>query len=153
MCQKSTTFASDMKKSILISIIIPALAVTAMALTGCNRTGDGNTNSPDSDSIARAQHPEEGTLLVVTMPEGCLWGHLGEDTGMSILEFITDNGDTLYVYRTDEKTGKDGQLMGSIRNYTDHFCLKLTPDSQTLIKGVNVTELQDIWSSRPDGDK
>ena len=137
------------KKTLISALALPLVAVT-MTLSGCHGTTDGNTTGIDSDSIQKTKLPSEDTLLVITMPENSIWGHLGEDTGMSVLEFITDDGDTLYVNKTNEQTGQDGQLMGSVRNYTDRFCMQLTPDSQTLIKAVNVTELQDIWSSGKD---
>lgn len=80
------------------------------------------------------------------MPEDALWGHLGERTGMSVLEFITDKGDTLYINKESEITGKPGIIYGSIRNYTDRFCLTTTDGGETLVKAVNVTEMQELWT-------
>ena len=86
------------------------------------------------------------------MPDNCIWGHMGEDTGMSVLEFITDDGDTLYINKTNDRTGEDGIIQGSIRNYTDRFCITVADDSTNLIKAVNVTELQEIWAENKDGE-
>ena len=112
----------------------------------------GDENKRDSiDSIAPAG-PSVDTLLVITMPDNCIWGHMGEDTGMSVLEFITDDGDTLYINKTNDRTGEDGIIQGSIRNYTDRFCITVADDSTNLIKAVNVTELQEIWAENKDGE-
>lgn len=110
-----------------------------------------NGRTPDEqyqpDTQAKTVHtPTRDTLLVITMPENALWGHLGEGTGMSVLEFITDKGDTLYIKKESEITGKPGVIYGSIRNYTDRFCLTTTDGGETLVKAVNVTEMQELWT-------
>lgn len=110
-----------------------------------------NGRTPDEqyqpDTQAKTAHtPTRDTLLVITMPENALWGHLGEGTGMSMLEFITDKGDTLYIKKESEITGKPGVIYGSIRNYTDRFCLTTTDGGETLVKAVNVTEMQELWT-------
>lgn len=110
-----------------------------------------NGRTPDEqyqpDTQAKTAHtPTRDTLLVITMPENALWGHLGEGTGMSVLEFITDKGDTLYINKESEIIGKPGVIYGSIRNYTDRFCLTTTDGGETLVKAVNVTEMQELWT-------
>lgn len=117
-----------------------------MSIGACHngRTSDG-PYQPDSQ-IKKPDTPSRDTLLVITMPEDALWGHLGERTGMSVLEFITDKGDTLYINKESEITGKPGIIYGSIRNYTDRFCLTTTDGGETLVKAVNVTEMQELWT-------
>ncbi|MCR5334515.1 MAG: hypothetical protein K6E45_06285 [Bacteroidaceae bacterium] len=137
-----------MKKT---AYILTAAAVL-FSLVSCHDKTQGDENKRDSiDSIAPAG-PSVDTLLVITMPDNCIWGHMGEDTGMSVLEFITDDGDTLYINKTNDRTGEDGIIQGSIRNYTDRFCITVADDSTNLIKAVNVTELQEIWAENKDGE-
>ena len=101
----------------------------------------------DSIKNSSATHSTD-TLLVITMPEDALWGRLGEGTGMSVLQFITDNGDTLYINKESEITGRAGTIYGGIRNYTDRFCITTTDGGATLLKAVNVTELQETWTDK-----
>lgn len=120
--------------------------ICGMSIGACH-----NGRTPDEqyqpDTQAKTAHtPTRDTLLVITMPENALWGHLGEGTGMSMLEFITDKGDTLYIKKESEITGKPGVIYGSIRNYTDRFCLTTTDGGETLVKAVNVTEMQELWT-------
>ena len=137
-----------MKKT---AYILTAAAVL-FSLASCHDKTQGDENKRDSiDSIAPSG-PGVDTLLVITMPDNCIWGHMGEDTGMSVLEFITDDGDTLYINKTNDRTGEDGIIQGSIRNYTDRFCITVADDSTNLIKAVNVTELQEIWAENKDGE-
>lgn len=123
----------------------------------CDRTQTKKTgnHSTEVDSVSHPQNMvgHADTLLVVTMPEDALWGHLGEGTGMSVLEFITDKGDTLFIYKESEFTGEAGFILGSIRNYTDRFCITTTDSGQTLLKAVNVTQLQELWSDAPHSER
>ncbi|MDE7166908.1 MAG: lipocalin family protein [Bacteroidaceae bacterium] len=84
---------------------------------------------------------------IVSPADSTLWGHLGEDTGMSALQFITEKGDTLELYRTDPYTGEDGRLIGNIRNYTDRYAITLSPDSESMRTAINATQLSRKWSS------
>lgn len=80
-----------------------------------------------------------------SLPDSTLWGHLGEDTGMSALQFITTNGDTLELYRTDQYTGEDGNLMGEIRNMSDRFAITISPDRESIRTAINASQLEEIW--------
>lgn len=123
-----------------------AVAVCGMSIISCHdgRTDSTYSTSEEQKTNSASSHPD--TLLVITMPENALWGHLGEGTGMSVLEFITDSGDTLYINKESEITGHIGIIYGSIRNYTDKFCISTTDGGETLLKAVNVTEMQELWS-------
>ena len=77
-----------------IAYIITAV-VCGMSIGACHKgwtTAEHNRSETQEKTSAA---PSRDTLLVITMPENALWGHLGEGTGMSVLEFITDKGDTL----------------------------------------------------------
>ncbi len=120
--------------------------VCAMSIGACHEGRTSDEHHPSEAKEKMSDTPSRDTLLVITMPENALWGHLGEGTGMSVLEFITDKGDTLYINKESEITGKPGIIYGSIRNYTDRFCLTTTDGGETLVKAVNVTEMQELWT-------
>lgn len=121
-----------MKKSTLFVFA----CACALTFTGCKNEKTEKTDSPDTD-----------TLVTIQVADSTIWGHLGEDTGMSTLQFITDQGDTLEVYRTNPYTGEDGALLGEIRNYTDRFAMTLTAGGETLGKAINTTQLTRTWKS------
>lgn len=100
----------------------------------------GGSVSPVSDTESNAD-----TLLVLTVPDSALWGHLGEGTGMSVIEFITEDGDTMLLAKDSETTGKSAIIRGEIRNYTDRFCITTTDNGETLKEAINVTQLQEMW--------
>ena len=106
-----------------------------MALASCKRENATQNTVPDSDSIT------------ADIPDSTLWGHLGVDTGMSALEFITDDGDTLELYRTNPYTGEDGKLIGEIRNFTDRFAITVSPDGETMLTAINATQLASTWKT------
>lgn len=129
------------KAAYIFSVIIWGLVIIS-----CH---DGKTEGVSSKAEATHNLPtanNSDTLLVITMPENAIWGHLGEGTGMSVLEFITDAGDTLYINKESDITGHIGIIYGSIRNYTDRFCITTTDGGESLLKAVNVTEMQEMWS-------
>ncbi|MBR1789425.1 MAG: hypothetical protein IJ762_09610 [Bacteroidaceae bacterium] len=115
--------------------ILGAALLTFM-LSGCKKEPAGTHTETETDSPA--------------LCDSTVWGHLGEDTGMSAMQFVTDAGDTLEVYRTSPYTGKDGKLMGEIRNMTDRFALTLTEGNETMVTAVNVTQLSQAWHT-PEG--
>jgi hypothetical protein len=90
---------------------------------------------------------QEDTVEVALVPDSTLWGHLGEDTGMSTLQFITDRGDTLEIYRTNQYTGEDGQLMGEIRNLKDQYAVTLAADGESLLTAINASQLMRKWQA------
>lgn len=137
-----------MKRTAYISILF----ILAAGICSCEKEktcGDANQIA-GQEVVSGPQGAPSGvhmdTLLVIAMPDNAIWGHLGEGTGMSVLEFITDSGDTLYINKESEYTGQEGCIQGSIRNYTDRYCITTTDSGQTLVKAVNVTQLQEIWS-------
>ncbi len=122
-----------MKKYTLF--FIACACACTMMLDGCKREQVTETVTEDSDT------------LVVSIKDSTLWGHLGVDTGMSALEFITDEGDTLELYRTDPYTGEDGKLTGEIRNFTDHFAITVSNDGETMRTAINATQLASKWKA------
>lgn len=117
-----------------------------MLFASCDKPQSRTSGEPAAEQGNVHATDNTDTLLVITMPDSALWGHLGEGTGMSVLEFVTDAGDTLYINKESETSGNLGIIYGSIRNYTDRFCITTTDDGNALIKAVNVTEMQELWS-------
>lgn len=109
-------------------------ACTMLVLTGCKQEQTAES-ATDSDT------------LVAVVNDSTLWGHLGTDTGMSALEFITDEGDTLELYRTDPYSGQDGILTGEIRNFTDRFAVTISNDGETMRTAINATQLANTWKT------
>lgn len=120
--------------------------VWGLVIISCHDGKTEGVSSKATESQIQPTSHQPDTLLVITMPDNAIWGHLGEGTGMSVLEFITDAGDTLYINKESEITGHTGIIYGSIRNYTDRFCITTTDGGASLLKAVNVTEMQEIWS-------
>ncbi len=111
--------------------------IALCALAGCKPTPKEETQ----------EVAEEDTLVVTIVPDSTLWGRLGEDTGMSTLQFITSRGDTMDIYRTNQYTGEDGRLMGEIRNLKDNYAITLAADGESLLTAVNVTQLVRNWQT------
>ena len=92
------------------------------------------------------QTPTEETGQV-ELTDSTIWGHLGVDTGMSSIEFITDGNDTLKLYRTNPYTGEDGRFIGEVRNYNDCFGITLSADEESFITAINTSQLCQTWAS------
>lgn len=132
---------------------LTAALVCGMFLVSCDKPKNSTAGQPASEQGNVHATDNTDTLLVITMPDSALWGHLGEGTGMSVLEFVTDAGDTLYINKESETSGNPGIIYGSIRNYTDRFCITTTDDGNALLKAVNVTEMQELWSENAHWEK
>lgn len=90
--------------------------------------------------------------MTVCPPDSAFYGHLGEGTGMSCLELITDGGDTLALNKTNEKTGEPGRILGEIANYTDQYAITTCDDDQSVNVALNINQLaQRKWQSDTDG--
>lgn len=131
-----------MKKNALGMVAF--LGFLIVSLTACDKpkVSQQTPCSEGADSVSAAHD----TLLVVVAPDNAIWGHLGEGTAMSSVEFVTEGGDTLYLSKTDELSGREATILGSLRNFTDRFCIMVNADTSALIKVINVTEMQEIWA-------
>lgn len=96
----------------------------------------------------RASAPvETGDSVTAPLPDSTLYGHLGESTAMSCLEFITDEGDTLMLNKRSEYTGLYGEILGTVENYTDRFGIVVTDNRQSVGVAINLTQLAHTWHS------
>lgn len=97
------------------------------------------------------QHKEDvktDDTTTVHVSDTAFYGHLGEGTGMSCLELITEEGDTMVLNKTDEDSGEDGLMLGAIANYTDRFSVITRNDNQSVKVALNINELEQKWQSK-----
>ena len=126
-----------MRKGLIYPLL--SMAVAASLLAGCT----GGQQSKD--------YMEENDSVTVYPPDTAFYGHLGEGTGMSSLELITDDGDTLALNKTNEKTGEPGRILGEIANYTDQYAITTCDDNQSVNVALNINQLaQRKWQSDTD---
>ena len=116
-----------MRKGLIYPLL--SMAVAASLLAGCT----GGQQSKD--------YMEENDSVTVYPPDTAFYGHLGEGTGMSSLELITDDGDTLALNKTNEKTGEPGRILGEIANYTDQYAITTCDDNQSVNVALNINQL------------
>lgn len=130
-----------MKKSLIFLVLFSSMISTTFfsCKDNQNKKGDSAVEQNDSSAIYPADE--------------AVYGHLGEGTGMSCLEFITNEGDTLELNKTDETTGKDGIILGEIANYTDQYAVVTSKDSQSVAIALNVNQLMRGWQSSSDSRK
>ena len=95
-----------MRKGLIYPLL--SMAVAASLLAGCT----GGQQSKD--------YMEENDSVTVYPPDTAFYGHLGEGTGMSSLELITDDGDTLALKKnrgTGTYIGRNSELHRPICHY------------------------------------
>ncbi len=126
-----------MKKSLIYPLL--SMASVASLVAGCTGVKQNN------------DHVEENGSVAASPPDSAFYGHLGESTGMSSLELITDDGDTLALNKTNEKTGELGRILGEIANYTDQYAVTTCNDDQSVNVALNINQLaQRKWQSDTD---
>ncbi len=108
------------------------LAFAALLLVSCDEK-----KSP-------SQTPEVTVVPVHDLPGICeAHGIIGEGSSMNVIEFINDNGDTLYI----NKSGQD--VMGGLVVGDElEVIYNVTKDDVFASVAVNLTSLQHIWSQR-----
>lgn len=129
-----------MKRKLLLTSIIMALASILMT-TSCKKSSDDNDGA---DTLST-----DTTKTNVT-PDSTIWGHMGEESGMSVMQFISDNGDTICLMRDEETEGS--VVLGSIRNNTDRWAVILkgepTEDGEQAFGTlINVSQLMGTWNN------
>lgn len=95
----------------------------------------------------KIQNENECDSTIILPADEAVYGHLGEGTGMSVLEFITNDGDTLELTKTNEETDEDGIILGEIANYTDQYAVITANDNQSIDIVLNVSQLARSWQS------
>ena len=79
------------------------------------------------------------------IPDTALYGKLGEGTGMSCIEIITDEGDTLTLNKTNETTGEAGILLGGTEHYDDPLTITTDANKERILTLVNLRTLTGKW--------
>lgn len=129
-----------MKKALYVPLL---MASVLMSNCHCSKTGD--PNSPDSASLLTGDSLQ-------TPADSTLWGRMGEGTSMNVMEFITDNGDTLYLQRYSEQTEQEGEVVGFVRNFTDRFAVttrgKNIDEGNSIQTCVNVSQMMGTWKGK-----
>lgn len=115
--------------------LLAAMALVVLALLSCEDKKKGTKDSPEPlvkilplDSIPGI-HEVHGTV--------------GDGTSMNVLEFINDNGDTIYVQVNSQA------VMGGV-NVGDEMevIFNVMKDENVGQVAVNLTSLQHMWSQR-----
>ena len=111
--------------------------------------GGGLTScQPTAKQSEKEDTPTDTLSVPSSVPDSTLWGHLSDGTGMSVLEFVTDRGDTLEIYRTNQLTGEDGRFTGDLRNLTDRYAITVDADGESLLTAINVSQLTQEWCAK-----
>lgn len=117
--------------------ILSALLLTAgMHFTACKENKEKNNQEPNTTIT-------QGTLP----PDSALYGKLGEGTGMSCIEIITDKGDTLILNKINETTGEAGILLGGTEHYDDRLTITTDATQESILTLVNLNTLARKWKS------
>lgn len=124
-------------KYIILSTILIAAATGLASCGKQNKPQDGT----QKDSTATA---------IVSTPDTALYGKLGEGTGMSCVEIITNQGDTLTLNKTDENTGVSGRILGGTERYNDPLTITTDANQESIITLVNLRTLARKWQTHPD---
>lgn len=128
-----------MKKTLFVPV-----AFAAMAFFVCNSCKNNKVEDNDSTNTGDSIKIEEAV-------DSTLWGRIGEGSGMSVVEFISDKGDTMYL-RKESEDGTIASMLGSLRNNTDRFAVTVAnaadPEAAYLLTCVNVTELMGVWKNK-----
>lgn len=128
-----------MKKGLIPAMVLYSVAVTASLLTGCK------------ERRSESQTMERNDSVTITSPDSAFYGHLGEGTGMSCIELITNENDTMVLNKTNEETGDLGLILGEIANYTDQYAVTTCDSNQSVHIALNISQLiQRKWQTKSD---
>ena len=70
---------------------------------------------------------------------------------MSVIELLTDQGDTLDLCKADEYAKTYGDIIGEIANYTDRFAVTTRRNGECLGTALNITQLCGRWQGTAAG--
>lgn len=125
-------------------IIFPVLLTGLSIGLGACRDQNKAQSSSSEDSTA---------ITEIAIPDTALYGKLGEGTGMSCIEIITDQGDTLTLNKTDENTGISGRILGGTEHYNDRLTITTDAYQESIITLINLSTLAGSWQTHPDSLK
>ena len=118
-----------------------AIAASLLLLAGCwEKREKPVVETPYEPVVSDVQGTVRDTILT-----GCL----GEETGMSSLQIITDACDTLSISKTTSD-GVEGKMLGEVRNYEDRVMVVANMDEDEnlfLTTFLNISQLEGKWKS------
>ena len=129
-------------RKIILPAAFAAVVLMAGSCTGCQER--------------KAEVAVDSMLVVkdtvtVTQKDSTVWGHLGEDTSMNVCQFVTDEGDTIFLLRHAEN-GEFSQILGSTEVDRDRYAVTIGTDGEEpyIRILVNTTQLMGVWKNKED---
>ena len=105
-----------------------------------------NQVAVDTDDIC-VELPSRNASTAQSIP--FVYGRLGDGTGMSCLEFITADGDTMLLSKTSEYTGREAVMIGSVLpDLYNVYGVVITDNGESVGVMVNMTELRTAWCNQ-----
>ncbi len=120
-------------------LILSVLASLCLCLSSC-------WDKHGKPAVERPYELSQDTMRAGTR-DTILTGVLGEETAMSSLQLITDNGDTLSICKTSAD-GIEGRMLGDVRNYEDRVMVmaKLNAEDELFMSTfLNISQLEGNW--------
>lgn len=115
-------------------------------LLGCGLWFGSCDNKNKKEQIK--QEATDSEVYYVT--DSALYGKLGEGTGMSCIEIITDQGDTLTLNKINEANGTAGIILGGTEHYNDPLTVTTDAQKESILTLVNLRTLTKKWHTIPD---
>lgn len=122
-------------------IAIYSLAMLSFLVTSCYEKKEKPIVEEPYQGIPKPEKP----LMLDTL----LIGRLGEETAMSSLQIITQEGDTVSVIKS-KANGNVGTMLGDVRNYEDRVMVTALVDKEGnyyLNTFLNISQLEGSWKS------
>jgi hypothetical protein len=117
-----------------VALLTVFILGSTMLFSGCkNKTVESNAG----DSIAADSQK-------VAVTDSTMYGILGEGTGMSCVELITDKGDTLNLVKDNEETGQSAIMAGDVE-YGNRYAFTMNKQHESLVTLLNLTQLCHAW--------
>ena len=129
-------------RKIILPAAFAAVAFVAGSCTGCQEK---------KVEVAVDSMLVQKDTVTATVQDSTLWGHLGEDSSMNVYQFVTDDGDTLFLLRHAEN-GVFSQLLGSTEVDKDRYAVTIGTDGEEpyIRVLVNTTQLMGVWKNKED---
>lgn len=120
-------------KYIFLSTLLLTLP---LGFTSCGRTGNADHGEKDTTAVEKAY-----------LPDTALYGKLGEGTGMSCVEIITREGDSLTLNKVNEHSGQAGSILGGTEYYGDSLTITTDAEQESILTLVNLSTLTRTWKA------
>lgn len=115
-------------------------------LLGCGLWFGSCNNKNKKEQVIQNSTTSEAYLVT----DSALYGKLGEGTGMSCIEIITNQGDTLTLNKINENNGEAGIILGGTEHYNDPLTITTDTQKENILTLVNLRTLTQKWHTVPD---